>query len=185
MNRWPPSSDRRSAGSSPWPCGCVAGSARSSRRSMAWTSWRRPCPGWRWRPGRSGRCSGDRGSIVDDGSVHLVNVVRTIDVPWPAIQSGRHQVGADPGDRLRPVHRLGRAGTGRHGCRPPIAQGRSPGVPGRHHQRVGHPAGRPARHAVRVGRVGRSAPAGKSCATPATSTIRGWSSPPCRCACTG
>lgn len=25
--------------------------------------------------------------IVDDGSVHLVNVFRTIDVPWPAIQA--------------------------------------------------------------------------------------------------
>ena len=34
---------------------------------------------------RVGRCSGARRSIVDDGGVRLVNVARTIDLPWPSI----------------------------------------------------------------------------------------------------
>ena len=116
-----------------------------------------------WRPAR--RSSTTAGCA-------LVNVLRTIDVPWPAIQA------IDTKWALTLITAYGQftawaapaPGTQRGG---PGAERDAEHLPDDARRRQRHPAGRPALEPVGRRGDGRSGGAGSSCATPVTSTTRG------------
>ena len=114
--RWPSSSRSAGVGLRWWPW-----APGRRRRRCAYGCRGRCC-----RPCWPGRSSGSA-VVVDDGGVRLVNVFRTIRLPWPAIQRGRHQVGADAEHGLR-------AGS----------------PPGRRRPPAGTPAGRSTEHDARA-----------------------------------
>ena len=114
--------------------------------------------------------------VVDDGGVRLVNVLRTIDLPWPSIQA------VDTKWALTLI-----TAYGRFTAWAAPAPGRATRRSGRPAQDAAAPAGQRGVGTTGSGRATcRRAPsgsaatdhpatAGSSCATPATSTTRGWS----------
>ena len=112
--------------------------------------------------------------VVDDGGVRLVNVTRTIDLPWPSIQA------IDTKWALTLITAYGRSPAG-----PRPAPGALAGRDATKQDTQHLPASTASAGGIRPGDLPTSAsgsaaaadpPAlGGSCATPATSTTRGWS----------
>ena len=163
---------------------CIAGDrARDRLLAAGCTAARRRllrygCRGRCWPPALAGRCSGTRGSRWTTPACAWSTCSRTIDLPWPAIQDVdtkwaltlRHRVRAvtRPGPHRRPAARH-RA----HAHRPDVKHLPASTVGAGDSVRPGDlPSTSPSGRAA----LADPATAGRRCATPVTSTTRGWSS---------